>query len=400
MSRDLLLLLANTNASVNGSGLGAGLGLSSETAPTLFRMVITYMDIYVVPMVALVGVLGNMLSFTVFLCTFMRRLSSSIYLAALALADLGFLVCVLVSWTVNVGLDIYAQNGWCQTFIYLTYVSSFLSVWYVVSFTTERYIVVHFPLRRQDLCTTRRAKYVVSALAVFSLCLYTFGTWTTGVNTMYIMPVCGPLPRFHTFISIVHNLDTVITLILPFLAILIMNVRIAYKVAQFYQERRHLQLHAISYTRGTMSFRRGHIQVYHKTNSMYTRTQVRVTKMLLTVSTIFLVLNLPRHTVRTYSFIRTLTDKDYNPTETYILWQKFFQFLYYLQFSVNLFLYSAFGRNFRKALLLLWRKVKHNVVAVLARTAVIRANGSLFRAGGAEITLRDYRHFSGESRYV
>ncbi len=39
--------------------------------------------------VALVGCLGNMLCFTVFTCTFMRRLSSSIYLAALSLADFG-----------------------------------------------------------------------------------------------------------------------------------------------------------------------------------------------------------------------------------------------------------------------------------------------------------------------
>ncbi len=37
--------------------------------------------------VALIGCLGNILCFTVFTCTFMRRLSSSIYLAALSAAD-------------------------------------------------------------------------------------------------------------------------------------------------------------------------------------------------------------------------------------------------------------------------------------------------------------------------
>ena len=35
-------------------------------------------------------------------------------------------------------LDIFA--GWCQLLTYLRYVWRFLSVWYVVSFTIERYI--------------------------------------------------------------------------------------------------------------------------------------------------------------------------------------------------------------------------------------------------------------------
>ncbi len=52
--------------------------------------------------VALVGCLGNMLCFTVFTCTFMRRLSSSIYLAALSLADFGNLHClVLIFFKLN-----------------------------------------------------------------------------------------------------------------------------------------------------------------------------------------------------------------------------------------------------------------------------------------------------------
>ena len=393
---------ANNSASHNLSDILMSFlddpGSANMGKTSLLRSVIIYVDIYVIPLVAFVGLLGNMLSLVVFGCTFMRRLSSSVYLAALAAADLGYLLCVLVSWTINTGLDLYAQDGWCQTFVYLTYVSSFLSVWYVVSFTTERYIAVHFPLRRQDLCTTKRAKFVVMGLALFALIFYTFATWTSGVNVIFLTPVCGPLPNFNRVVHILNNIDTVITLILPFLAILIMNVRIAYKVARFYRERKNMQLQTWSYNR--WSTRRFHCVGAQK-DQLYTRTQVRVTKMLLTVSTIFLVLNLPRHTVRTYLFIMNLLHEDYQPTETYLLCHKFFQFVYYMQFSINLFLYNAFGKNFRKALHLLWKRVKHNVAESISRSYIGRTRRSFFHAGEGDITLQEYRHISGDSgKYI
>lgn len=387
--------------------------LGTESKMSIFRIMIHYMDLYIVPLVALVGVVGNVLSFIVFVCTFMRRLSSSIYLAALALADLGFLLCVLVSWASNMGLDIYTQNGWCQSFMYLTYVSSFLSVWYVVSFTAERYIAVHFPLQRQGLCTTRRAKILVSVLAMASLVLYSFGIWTSGVFTMYSVLMCGPLPKYMNFVNVANNLDTIITLILPFLAILIMNVRIAYKVAKFYKERRHVSLRTSFTTTHSQSSsshnsRRGHlshtivIQINTGSNSsaLYTRTQVRVTKMLLTVSSIFLLLNLPHHSARVYTFIMTLTNDKYQPTANYIAWEKLFKFLYYFQFSINLFLYSAFGKNFRKALCLLGKRIRHKFEDLYARSPFWKSR-PLFRATQQDIALREYRHISTrESRYI
>lgn len=375
-----------------------------EETQSFFRTAIHYIDLYVIPLVALVGVVGNVLSFTVFICTFMRRLSSSIYLAALACADLGFLICVLVSWASHTGLNLYVQDGWCQTFMYLTYVSSFLSVWYVVSFTTERYIAVHFPLRRQGLCTTKRAKIIVSSLALFSLILYSFGIWTSGVLRIPPLPVmCGPLPQYYRLVNIAYNLDTVITLLLPFIAIFVMNVRIAFKVARFYKERKHMALRSNFSTRRRSESGSGcqiHYHVSVNRSALYTRTQVRVTKMLLTVSSIFLLLNLPHHSSRVYTFIMRLTDESYTPSDNYIAWEKLFKFLYYFQFSINLFLYSAFGKNFRRAFCHLVRRVKHSFGEILSRSYIWSSRKTAVRSTRAEITLRDYRHISIDSQYV
>ena len=124
----------------------------------LFVTLVAKFELYLIPVICFVGIIGNVLSFLVFLCTYLRRTSASIYLAALSLADLCFLVGAMISWLSEVGVHLDQQNGWCQLNIYLKYVSYFLSVWYIVSFTTERYIAVHFPLKRNHLCTPKRSQ--------------------------------------------------------------------------------------------------------------------------------------------------------------------------------------------------------------------------------------------------
>ena len=373
--------------------------MSTNSTTSVFRSVIHYLDIYMVPIICFVGLTGNLLSFVVFVCTYMRRSSSSVYLAALAITDTLFLICLLVSRGSQSGNSIYTRNGWCQTFLYVTYLSSFLSVWYVVSFTCERYISVNYPLRRQQLCTKRRAKLVVCSLAAFAAVLYSFGLWTSGVNIHYGMAVCGPTSQFSKLVLILHNIDTFITLILPFLAIVVMNVRIVYKVVLFYRNREHMSLDQLSSTTTTTSntsgtkngTARNHVQpVRFKVIS--TRTQAKVTKMLLIVSTMFLLLNLPRHTARAYSFFLAVTGSSELPSATYLARQKIFQFLYYTHFAVNLFLYSMVGKNFRKAFLCLCRRIKHRIVENAEKLSCIcsRNSDNVVLSRRHEIALNDF----------
>lgn len=46
---------------------------------------------------------------------------------------------------------------------------SYLSVWYVVAFTLERFIVVANPLRRLSWCTKRRAKMILALLTLAAI---------------------------------------------------------------------------------------------------------------------------------------------------------------------------------------------------------------------------------------
>jgi hypothetical protein len=135
---------------------------------------------YYTPILVGVGTLGNVLSVFVFFATGLRKLSSSYYLAGLAISDTCFLLTLFVSWLAYFDAHIYSQNGFCQLFTYLSWLCSFLSVWFVVAFTVERFIAVRYPLQRQTMCTLRRAKMVLAALVVTGCALYAPILWLAG----------------------------------------------------------------------------------------------------------------------------------------------------------------------------------------------------------------------------
>jgi 7 transmembrane receptor (rhodopsin family) len=119
---------------------------------------------YYTPALVFVGSIGNILSVIVFFKTKLRKLSSSYYLAALGISDTCFLIGAFVSWLNYININIYNQNYYCQFFTYISGLCSFLSVWFVVAFTVERFIAVLYPLKRQTMCTVKRACSVLIGL--------------------------------------------------------------------------------------------------------------------------------------------------------------------------------------------------------------------------------------------
>ena len=304
---------------------------------------IVKLDLYLVPVIIVVGFLGNTMSFIVFVATELRTLSSSVYLAALAIADTGFLLCVFIMWSHNINWNLHHQPGWCQLFVYLTYFFSFLSVWYVVSFTVERFIAVCFPFKRSTMCTVRRARIVVIVMPVMSSIMYNYALWTTESVKIGGIQFCQPKNNLFALVQIVNNLDTVITLIIPMLVIIILNIRISQKMISFHRDMRKMLRNRTHTARDP--FMGG--------------ASRQVTKMLLVVSTVFLVLNFPSHAIRVHHFLVGFS-QSYIPNQTYIDCQTLFQYIYYLNFATNFFLYSVAGKNFRQALkhLLRRRKIK------------------------------------------
>ncbi|KAK2168825.1 hypothetical protein LSH36_14g12090 [Paralvinella palmiformis] len=360
-----------------------------------FQRAISVLHVYVLPIIILIGILGNTVSFLVYVGTpRLCRQSSSMYLAFLAAVDNVSLVSVFVVWFGWVGIHIFHKNGWCQTILYCMYVCSFLSVWTVVSFTCERWIVVFHPLKRHRLCTRKRAIVVMSTLTISALAFYTFSVFTTRVQYANDLPFCSQSPEYKSVLQVISSIDTMCTVILPSLAIVVMNTGIGIKTCRYTNRRSNSPPHASqnsidemfsnysshrnSETRpapGTTSalsaasHSRVLVTATNRNTSrqwrFFTRrqqTQLRITRALLIVSSVFVLLNLPSYAFRIHAFVITIRQEAYEISFQAFIWQEFIQFLYYINQSSNFFLYCACSRNFRFALKRLFCRFKSRLL--------------------------------------
>lgn len=267
--------------------------MDNPLPPDWIETTMQVIHMYYTPSLVFLGGLGNSLSVYVFFYTKMKRASSSWYLAALVISDTGFLVTLFATWLNIVGFGIFNQQGYCQFFIYLSTLCSFLSVWFVVSFTVERFIAVEYPLRRQSMCTVAKAKMVILGLTGIGMVLCSPVLWVTKVSldtsrspSKPNSTVCQLAKEWEKLASAFNVADTILTFVIPFTVIVILNGLIARTVWRLAGIRRTL----------TTNDRR-------RDPSSTGASQAKVTKMLLVVSSVFLWFNLPAYVMRVTAFL-------------------------------------------------------------------------------------------------
>lgn len=258
------------------------------------------LQMYYVPFLVYFGSLGNSLSVCVFFGTKMRRTSSNFYLAALAISDTGFLLSLFIVWLGMIEVKLFDRQGFCQFFVYLTTVCSFLSAWFVVSFTVERFVAVRYPLQRQWMCTVKRAKTIIFTITLIGLIicspviLFSKPQATNSFSNSTIQ--CTLADEWQKWASAYNVIDTVLTFIVPFCLIVILNTLIVKSVWRIVRARENL----------TIESGQQHRVRDKSSNSSHTRasiiSQTKVTKMLLIVSSVFLCFNLPAYVIRIYSY--------------------------------------------------------------------------------------------------
>lgn len=266
-------------------------------------------ELYYTPFLVALGSLGNWLSVIVFFSTKLRKLSSSVYLAALAISDTGFLLTIFVTWLAMIDVPLFNQHVICELSVYLSSVCSFLSVWFVVGFTVERFIAVGYPLKRPSMCTVSRAKIVLTGLTITSLLFYMPTIFISGLqevvkSTNKTIKVCDLKEEHKELGSILNSIDFFVVLIIPFFAISIINTSICLTVWRLARIRRTMTLSVAGRSANGLNLRTA-IRTPSSIRSQ--SSQTKVTKMLLVVSTVFICLNLPSYVLRTATHFRDVS---------------------------------------------------------------------------------------------
>lgn len=297
----------------------------------IFKHVVKVLQLYCFPVVVVLGICGNTVSAVVFLSTRLRRLSSAIYLLVLALSDSFFLLTNFLIWLTSLDVNVVNVNGVCQLTVYFNHVSSCLSAWLVVGFTVERYIAICHPLKRPEMCTVFRAKIVTASLTLGSALLYCYQLWSTHLSNVN-GPMCVTVGRHVEVVAAMGNVDVVVTLIVPVCTIFWLNITMLIQICGIYKTSNEIRA------------------TQQNNETTRNKAQVKITKLLIIVSTVFLLLNSPSGVLRVKWFAQRLLNSEYVPSGPEKMLQQLFQFLFTVNFAINFVLYSLCGNNFRKSL--------------------------------------------------
>uniref|UniRef100_A0A182JT03 G-protein coupled receptors family 1 profile domain-containing protein n=1 Tax=Anopheles christyi TaxID=43041 RepID=A0A182JT03_9DIPT len=189
-------------------------------------------------------------------------------------------------------------------------------------------------------------------------------------------------------------LDFVLVFVVPFTIIVVLNTITALTVWKFASIRRTMTIPR-SYGANVRESRRQlnisnsqlfgngtvpvqQIQLYSR--SRVANSQIKVTKMLLIVSTVFVCLNLPSYIVRVKIYLET----EQTNINIYLV-QNCCQLFFMTNFGINFILYCVSGQNFRKAIFGMFQKRSQRQINLEHTSGtqvtefVLRSNGSKMR---------------------
>lgn len=306
--------------------------MNETSKGSIIDELIVYLHIYYFPTVIFVGLVGNFLSAVVFLFSNLNQFSSSVYLSALSLADMCFLICLLLDWLLWIGIDLVRYEVCCQLFVYVSHVSASLSVLFILAFTVERYVVVLLPLHKFVWCTIGRARKIICILVTLCLFIQLIHLFSSEVksreNKNITSKICEPRKSILYPLKFFVLFDSTITFFLPFIIILVANFRICARIWRTMKRRDEMTTIPASQ-----------------------RQELRITVLLVFVSVTFLVLNAPAHAFKVAAVIHTVrkTHNTYGSLTLNI--QSLSNLLYYTSHAINFLLYSIGGNTFRQVLL-------------------------------------------------
>ncbi|CAM4856465.1 unnamed protein product [Rotaria socialis] len=340
---------------------------------------------FILPCLLLIGTTCNTLTFVVMRRGRMRHSSSCFYMAALAIADTFVLwIGCLNRWLelLDKQRPILACNMCCKLGTFGFFFFADCSVWITVAMTFERYIAVSQPLRASQVCTIKRARYMLLLVFTVFFLINSHFLWTFHLSST--LSHCMPLNDQSLFIRYFTWIDSFKYSFCPFTLLITLNILIIKSLLNARNTNKYLQqettndCHANYNTKSNSTsfsststtnasikksnkkskcnpLRSLHLYQQEKHTSTkalaYRRVNRRLTTMLLAVSFAFCICSMPISIMQLIDAIYS----DINHRSTTLnagiaIGKIIAEISQYLNHSSNFFLYAFTGRVFRHEL--------------------------------------------------
>ncbi|XP_041379845.1 galanin receptor type 2-like [Gigantopelta aegis] len=286
-------------------------------------------DLIYLPIVTTLGIIGNVTSTFVLLCSSFRESTTCIYLSTIEILDTFVLMFCIVFFINDYTDEQVINKHSCAVIYFLFYFVIHFDVLVLLAMTVERYIVVRFPLHVHRVIGWKQTVVVIALVGVLSFGINLHSVFIRSMvpNTQTGKSRCwteGDLNVF--FLSRVYPwIDSTIYCFLPVTILFILNVLIIRRTTRAYKRRQSL------------------------TGPSSSARQRQVSTMLILVTSAFLVLTAPiavQLIVQRYALIpRTAHEKAIN-----LLVHAVTDNLMYTNHACNFIFYCISGQRFRNEL--------------------------------------------------
>ncbi|CAH1797089.1 unnamed protein product [Owenia fusiformis] len=295
---------------------------------------------YLLPVIIVFGLIGNVLSLVIMLRRRMRTSSVCHYLAILAVTDsIVLVVSALKTWIRTwSGFELlHVSNFACKFLKFLFFYSAHFSAWLVVAMTTERVIAIWFPFKATTVCSKKRARIVTLCLAFLLLAVNCHVLITTKLVPDSNRPgksVCTSEKDDYFICDIFPKINLAVYSLIPFVLLLLFNCSI---VVALMCHRRFIESQHQSM--------KGHTGSIH--SATYSANSQKLTLMLLTVSFVWIITTIP-YTV--YTLFPNHTVSDAREQAVNFLIRVICYLTMYVNHGINFYIYILTGKRFRREL--------------------------------------------------
>ncbi len=313
-----------------------------RNAPAFTDSIINYriiMNVYILPWICAVGIVGNILSFAVLWRDRIMKRTTTFLLQVLALTDTLFLLVSLVFQTVETISTLTGWSKWLQC--HYRYIEQGIyavgntiqtfSVWLVLIVTTDRWIAICMPLRAPRYSTMSRMRKAVLATLILAI-LYNIPKYFEFELITYKYPThhfhysrTTEFSRNYHYVLIYETiLYFIFRFALPIGALIFFNIRLAQSIRSSSKERAEM------------------------TNQKSADT-VRATLTLVVIVTVFVICAAPDYALRICRFLDRFFKEETNIDVKIIRYmQPVGNMFLAINSSCNFIIYCLLGKRFRR----------------------------------------------------
>ena len=296
-----------------------------------------YLSKYWFPFLVPIGWFGNTLSFLVMTKPNNRNMSTCIYMAGISVNDNVMMCLALHHWLVS-GIRIH---DWvqveCEIIAFLVLITLQNTTYQVLAMTMDKYIAIKWPHKAATYSTPKRAKITVVGIYICSVTYNIPNIFMSNLigNECLAYVTGGVIAKVYSWLTFVVNA------VIPFALLIYMNTVIIQKV-------RHSRKKFGNKDSFVDNKGHGENTANQRRQKSMKNAENQLTKMLLLVTTLFLILMIPGYFRFLYlSFVMMNTPSGY--ADLKLLFHITHK-LYNTNNGINFFLYCISGQKFRNDL--------------------------------------------------